>query len=402
MGKTTGFVIGSVAALAFGFFNFGLRAEAWKPLFNGKNLDGWEVVNGGNWSVEDGAIVVHRLPNDTRGGWLVTRADYSDFVVRLKFWSASNDFNSGILIRDSGHAMVSRPAFHGFEIQIQQGERDPNTTGAIYDVARAYPKTIGAKEWADLEVRCEGDHITTFFHGEKLAETHTRRSYFGAIGLQMHGGKEPVEYRFKDIEIQELPRVHPGDALMLEERFERSAAAFRDLWTTDSLTDALAVKDQDAAAWTLRNGVLHGSGSSRLSGVLTKTAYRDYLLTFDARVQQNSEAAVALRDPGPEPNSDASAAFQCAISSSFENPSGSLIGLAPGMVNSDWGPPIHRPDKWNNFRVYVQGDHVVTYVNLSKTADVHAKRPSNGHIGFYVKPGSTVDFQNVHIKVMNE
>lgn len=366
-------------------------APGWKPLFNGRNLDGWEVVNAGNWTVENGQIVVRRLPNDTRGGWLVTKTDYRNFVVRLKFKPGSDAFNSGVLIRDPGHAKVSRPAFHGFEIQLQQGEPDPNSNAAIYDVARAYPKLIEPQAWSEVEVRCEGDHIETFLLGQKMAETHTRRSFFGAIGLQMHGGKEPVEYRFKDIEIRGLPDTHTPGALLLEEQFERNPAEFQNLWTSESLTDTFSLADQDAPAWSLKKGVLRGAATSQQSAILTRARYTDFLLTFDARVPKSSEAVAVFRDPS---------GYECAISESPSNPSGSVLGLAPGMITSEWNTPIHRPNGWNSFRIYVQGDHVVTYVNLSKTADVHASRAATGHIGFYVKPGSTVELQNVRIKVI--
>jgi hypothetical protein len=368
------------------------KSKASQPLFNGRNLDGWEAVNAGVWTVEDGQIVVRRKPNDPGGGWLVTKKDYRDFVLQLKFRPGSNSFNSGVLIRDPGHAMVSRPAFHGFEIQLQQGEPDPNSNGAIYDVARAYPKDLDPQGWSQIEVRCVGDHISTFINGQKMAETHTRRSYSGAVGLQMHGGKDQLEYRFKDIEIQELT-PQPPEALMLEEQYERSPVEFQPVWSSaDGLTAAMG--------WTLEKGVLRGQSASGWSGVLTKNVYANYLLAFDARVPKSSAGVVSLRQPGGSQAEDPTAGYPCAIAESQDSPSGSLLGLAPGMVTSDWMTTIHRVDRWNNFRVYVSGDHVVTYVNLSKTADVHARRPLTGHIGFYAKAGSTVEFQNVRIKVI--
>ena len=375
------------------------KNKGWSPLFNGQNLEGWDVVNGGKWTVEDGQIVVRRLPNDTRGGWLVTRKDYQDFFLRLKFHPGTDTFNSGVLIRDPGHALVSRPAFNGFEIQLQQGEPDVNTNGAIYDIARAYPKLIDPQGWSTIEIHCVGDHISTFINGERMAETHTRRSFFGGIGLQMHGGKDSLEYRFKDIEIQELPAQRP-EPLMLEEVFERNPAQFQDLWSSDVLADNFTTSDKDAKEWTLERGVLSGKSSSGWSSVLTKNNYADYILTFDARVPKASEAVVSLRQPSGPQAADAAAAYLCAIAESPDNPSGSILSLAPGVVTSTWMTTIHRADGWNHFRIYVNGDHVVTYVNLSKTADVHAPRPLSGHIGFYVKDGSSVEFQNVQIKVI--
>src|SRR5579859_4346269 len=86
-------------------------AESWARLFNGRNLDGWEAVNGGQWTVEDGAIVMRRVPGNNGGAWLFTKRDYGDFILRLKFMPGAETFHSGILIRESGHGKITRPAF---------------------------------------------------------------------------------------------------------------------------------------------------------------------------------------------------------------------------------------------------------------------------------------------------
>ena len=116
-------------------------AEQWTKLCNGRDLDGWEKVNtGGSWTVEQGMIVARRTPPDRGASWLVTKQDYGDFILRLKFKSSTENYNSGILIRDPAHAKLFRPAYSGFEIIIAQGQKDENTNGAIYYVAQAYQR----------------------------------------------------------------------------------------------------------------------------------------------------------------------------------------------------------------------------------------------------------------------
>ena len=45
-------------AIAAALFSSAVSAENWKPLFNGKNLNGWTRVNGkASYTVRDGAIV---------------------------------------------------------------------------------------------------------------------------------------------------------------------------------------------------------------------------------------------------------------------------------------------------------------------------------------------------------
>ena len=56
-----------------------------KPLFNGKNLDGWEPTPGGKWEVKDGVIVGTSPKSERRHGILLTKKRFNDFVVKAKF-----------------------------------------------------------------------------------------------------------------------------------------------------------------------------------------------------------------------------------------------------------------------------------------------------------------------------
>jgi len=198
-------------------------AGAWRPLFNGKDLSGWEIVGSGNWAVRDGAIVVSRRQGELTNGWLATVQEFQDFKLRLKFRSALPHFNSGVLFRDPGHGKVGRPAFNGFELQLldDAAGKERNPGGSIYDLARAFPGKMKAGVWHDIEIDCIGNHIIAFVNGEKTAEIHSRRSFEGAIGLQLHGRRTPVEFWWKDIQIQELPPA-PTRGKMLAERLENA------------------------------------------------------------------------------------------------------------------------------------------------------------------------------------
>ena len=101
-----------------------LAADA-KPLFNGKNLDGWEVIGDGQWTVmADGTLLAQRTPDLRKmlipGGafttpqqfngwvnqqsWLYTRRnDFAEFDLHVEFWTKTAG-NSGISIRDTSRA----------------------------------------------------------------------------------------------------------------------------------------------------------------------------------------------------------------------------------------------------------------------------------------------------------
>ena len=61
-------------------------AESWKPLWDGKTLDGWHVIGKGEWKVSDGAIRGTHAKEEKEFSHLVTDKVYRDFTVRLKYW----------------------------------------------------------------------------------------------------------------------------------------------------------------------------------------------------------------------------------------------------------------------------------------------------------------------------
>lgn len=181
--------------------------KGFQPLFNGKDLAGWEGVGGqaGNWKIRDGALSCTGKPGSQ---WIATKKEYADFDLRMDFNIPKNG-NSGVFIRapKAGAAWVS-----GMEIQIldDYGDKWKNLkpaqfTGSIYAVqAPAKRATKKAGEWQTVRIRCMGAKCDVWINGEhvvkgnlaELAKTHTqpglnRKS--GLIGLQNHSS--PVHYR---------------------------------------------------------------------------------------------------------------------------------------------------------------------------------------------------------------
>lgn len=143
--------------------------DSFVPLFNGRNLDGWFIVNrmGRGFLVEDGLLV---CPPDG-GQKLMTEREYADFVLRFSF-RLEPDSNNGIGIRAprEGHT-----ATQGMEIQIldQSGPtygpmklRPEQYHGSIYDVIPArtgFLKPPG--QWNDEEISADGRHIRVTLNG---------------------------------------------------------------------------------------------------------------------------------------------------------------------------------------------------------------------------------------------
>ena len=178
-----------------------------QPLFNGKDLAGWEGVGGpaSNWEIKDGVL---SCTGRKGSHWIATKEEYSDFDLRLEYNIPKNG-NSGVFIRapKKGAAWVA-----GMEIQVlvDFGDKWKNLkpaqfTGSIYAV-QAPEKRVTKKpgEWQTIRIRCMGTRCDVWINethvvkGDlaELAKTHTQpglKRQSGFIGLQNHSS--PVHYR---------------------------------------------------------------------------------------------------------------------------------------------------------------------------------------------------------------
>ena len=177
------------------------------PIFNGKNLDGWTKIEGGDWTVEDGVLVGRNGKNWTTnpektGSWLRTNKQYGDFRLELQFTVGSKS-NSGIFFRS---ATEKNPAFTGYEMQIYDAhDREPSKSGpgALYDLVAPTKNPIRqAGQWNSITLTAKGKLITVEMNGEKIVQTEQSRSMIGYIGLQNHDERSVA--KFKNIRIEEL------------------------------------------------------------------------------------------------------------------------------------------------------------------------------------------------------
>ena len=211
---------------------FALASDA--PLFNGKNLDGWEIIGDGQWTVmADGTLLAQRTADvrkllepgatfttkqdygawENNQSWLYTkRNDFAEFDLHVEFWTRTNG-NSGISIRDSSRAkygITSPPDYKrtpskiGYEIQINNRYPDPHPTGSIYGFADAKPGAMREDDWNSLDIASRNDKISIRLNGKLVAEHagDPARPKTGPIGLQLHDQFSVV--MFRNIRIREL------------------------------------------------------------------------------------------------------------------------------------------------------------------------------------------------------
>jgi hypothetical protein len=204
-------------------------ADDFKPLFDGKTLDGWKQHGGkAKYTVEDGAIVGTSVPN-TANSFLCTAKDYGDFILELEF-KVHPELNSGVQIRSQVFAeekeielegkkrKVPADRVHGYQVEIDPSER--SYSGAIYDEARRgrfladlkdnepARKAFKQNEWNKFRVECQGPSIKTWLNGVPAADLKDDATPKGFIALQVHSigdkVKDTLEVRWRNIRLKEL------------------------------------------------------------------------------------------------------------------------------------------------------------------------------------------------------
>lgn len=204
----------TVPAEATGKMSDEEKADGFKALFNGKDLDGWWIrgTNKNAYQVKDGNLLV---TGEEGGDWIFTNDEYGDFVLRYEYRCVSGEGNSGVCIRAPKEG---NPAFAGMEIQVlRPGWETPyQRAGSLYHtVAPTVEADKKFGEWNSVEVYANGANIRTTMNGtviydvritdftkEKLDKEAVPddwrkplddRPLKGYIGLQDHS--DAVEFR---------------------------------------------------------------------------------------------------------------------------------------------------------------------------------------------------------------
>lgn len=232
-------------SLIFIFFLTGCRFDiVWEPIFNGVDLEGWEVKckdsdKGKNyWLVEDSCIVANSMGDSLHDYmWLQYNEELENFYLRFKFQAyPGNKGNSGVQVwsrYDEEEQWLNGP-------QVDIHPSGPWRTGMIYDETRGYQRWIFPdipkgkwvdptmainkaefhfegmeEEWNEMMIMGEAGSIKTFLNGvlvsdfdnEEMLEDsiHTAKEVgsSGFLLFQIHK-YDQLEIRFKDIELARM------------------------------------------------------------------------------------------------------------------------------------------------------------------------------------------------------
>ena len=174
-------------------------------IFNGKNLDGWEIYGTEKWYVEDGELICESGP-DKGYGYLATEKYYKDFELELEFFLLANG-NSGVFFRST---------IEGTKITVWQAEVEPKggETGGIYEsYGRGWlikpdkekDKAQKKDAWNKMKIRVVGDEVTTWINGTQMVYLKDEKigKATGSIALQIHDGGG-IKVKWRKLKIKEL------------------------------------------------------------------------------------------------------------------------------------------------------------------------------------------------------
>src|SRR5210317_2651526 len=186
-------------------FFLSLPLVAQESLFNGKNLEGWNIHGTELWYVENGLLVCESGP-DKAYGYLSTTKYYDNFDLTLEFKQEANG-NSGVFIRST----VDGTKVSGWQVEVAP---PGSFTGGIYESygrgwlikpSAGKDSSLIMGDWNKLTVKVEDQTVTTWLNGNKLISYTDKKigEANGRIALQIHDGGG-IKVKWKNIKIQNL------------------------------------------------------------------------------------------------------------------------------------------------------------------------------------------------------
>ena len=169
------------------------QSGGWSTLFDGTNLNGWQVLGDANWQVGDGAVTA-----TSGSGFLVTPRSYGDFELSVEFW-VDEPANSGIFFRCANPAVIAdRNCYEAniFDTRPDQAYR----TGGIVHIASPSASIDAGGRWNTYLIRAEGTRLVVTLNGTSVVDTTNNLFATGPIALQYGAGT----VRFRNVRIREL------------------------------------------------------------------------------------------------------------------------------------------------------------------------------------------------------
>jgi hypothetical protein len=376
------------------------QKSGWIDLFNGKNLRGWELVNGSAiYKVENGEITgttVMGSPNS----FLATSEAYGDFILELDFLVDSN-LNSGIQIRSISDIQVMDGRVHGYQVEIDPSAR--SYTGGIYDEARrgwlcplAYNKlareAFRKGDWNHFRIQAQGDTIRTWLNDVPAAWLIDSLTRKGFIALQVHdigqdSSKLGLKVHWKNIRIltDSLPVYAFYGDMGIEQvnmipntlsETEKSAGweLLFDGTSTQSWRGAYKT-EFPAKGWRVHDSMLTvdsaaGGESTNGGDIVTLNTYSDFEFKLEFRLSPKANSGIKYFVTESENNQGSAIGPEFQLLDDVLHPDAKLgnhegsrtLGSLYDLIAAS-NKRVNAMGEWNRARILSVGSHVEHWLN---------------------------------------
>jgi hypothetical protein len=175
--------------------------SSWIPLFNGRDLEGWEASEEGGWAVRSRRLTA--VANASRKpSCIVTENEYADFQISITF-RADWPVNAWVSLRQTDDACGPRimlgdsPASMGRPGSIWASEKMPALVNLRED-------TVDRLMWNTMLIEARQNQYSTSLNGEEIGRVHLDGPSSGKIGIHMeeHAGSKEGRLQISEIDIK--------------------------------------------------------------------------------------------------------------------------------------------------------------------------------------------------------
>lgn len=289
--------------------------ENFKPLFNGKDLSGWVIVNvaPNTFTARDGMIVSTGKPTGT----MRTERMYENFIMEVEWRHMQPKGNAGVFIWGDPISFVGVPFSRGVEVQVLDGRNEATYTshgdvfpiwGATMVPDRPHPSKNSQRclpsewrckpspEWNHYRITCNDGVLKLAVNGKEVSGGSMCRPRKGYICLESEGS----ECHFRNLKIAELPSTNPSP-----EETAAEAKGYAPMYTGVDLAGWRKVAGQEGH-WQVKDWVLHYDGKCEAAEenqkhLWTEKEYGDFEMVVDWRFPAK---AVKKKHPVVLPSGD--------------------------------------------------------------------------------------------------
>ena len=395
---------------------FSLNAQEWVDLFNGKNLKGWEKLDGkAEYRVENGEVI-GTSKTGTPNTFMATKKLYGDFILEYEM-KMDLGLNSGVQFRSVATQPDGSERVNGYQVECDDDKSRPWAGGIYEEASRGwlYPMAynmdvVGANkrgEWNKIRVEAVGSTIRTYINNINFANLVDDKRKEGFIALQVHGignnealnGKEirwkniriiteePAKHMLSGVELG--PEVSYLDNALTPAQKEKGWKLLWDGKSSEGWRGARLVKFPELG-WKMENGLLtveKSGGAEAANGgdIVTIKKYGSFILEVDFRITKGANSGIKYF-VDPDLNTGAGSAIGCEYQIlDDENHPDAKAGIAGNrtvaslydlikadalLYGQDNNPKrFNGIGSWNRARIVVNGKYVAHYLNGIKVVE---------------------------------